>query len=268
MKRQPLDRTVSRFGALASAVALVAVAASGASGASHHTGAHLGASTGSQPAGRSAVLSSRIIGYSVNSHPIRAYELGTRKAAVTAVALGAIHGNETGGTVALADLRDGAPVKGVHLWVIPRDNPDGVLRNDRHNANGVDLNRNFPTRWAPLTGYYYSGPRPSSEPETRALKRFLNRVDPNYVVSFHSPFHSVDVHGSKDRPFARRLAHDLNLPVESFSCSGKCHGTLSQWFNAHHSGACVTVELGATPSWRYLHVRAPRGLLRAIGGHF
>jgi murein peptide amidase A len=268
MMRQAVDRTVASFGALASVVTLVGVAASGASGASSHTSPHLGPSAESHLPGRPAVVSRRIIGYSVNSHPIRAYELGTRRAAVTVVALGAIHGNETGGTVALADLRDGAPVKGVHLWVIPRANPDGVLRDDRHNAHGVDLNRNFPTRWAPLTGYYYSGPRPSSEPETRALKRFLNRVDPDYVVSFHSPFHSVDVHGSKDRRFARRLAHDLNLPIQSFSCSGKCHGTLSQWFNAHHPGACVTVELGATPSWRYLHVRAPRGLLRAMGGSF
>jgi murein peptide amidase A len=255
-------------GALGSAAALVALAATGAAAATDHTGASLGRSGEPDVGGRAAVVSSRIIGYSVNSRPIRAFELGNRKAAVTAVALAAIHGNETGGTVSLADLRDGGPVKGVHLWVIPRANPDGVLRGDRHNAHGVDLNRNFPTRWAALTGWYYSGPGPSSEPETRALKRFLNRVDPTYVVSFHSPLHSVDVHGAKDRPFARRLATELRLPTQSFNCAGLCHGTLSQWFDAHHAGSSVTAELGAAPSWRYLHVRVPRGLLRATGGHF
>ncbi len=217
---------------------------------------------------RPAVISHRIIGYSVKHHPIRAYQLGNPKAAVTVVALAAMHGNEQGGLVVLAGLRDGRPIHGVNLWVIPRDNPDGVLSNDRHNAHGVDLNRNLPKRWKRMTGWYYSGPRPASEPETRALMRFLNDVGPDYVVTFHSPLHAVDVRGSKDHAFARRLSKDLHLPNKSFNCDGTCHGTLSQWFDAHHDGACVTVEFGATPSQRYLHVRAPRGLLRAIGGHF
>lgn len=218
--------------------------------------------------GRPAVVSARIIGRSVKDNPIRAYELGNPKAAVTVVALGSMHGNETGGQVVLGDLRDGNPVKGVHLWVIPRDNPDGVFRDQRHNANGVDLNRNFPTKWKPLTGWYYSGPKPSSEPETRALKRFLNEVDPDYVVTFHSPLYGVDVYGAKDRPFARRLAKELRLPIKEFDCAGVCHGTLTQWFNKNHAGACVTVEFSSSPTSRYLHVRAPRGLVRAIGGHF
>ncbi len=218
--------------------------------------------------GRPAVVSARIIGRSVKDNPIRAYELGDPNAAVTVVALGSMHGNETGGQVVLGDLRDGNPVKGVHLWVIPRDNPDGVFRDQRHNANGVDLNRNFPTNWKPLTGWYYSGPKPSSEPETRALKAFLNEIDPDYVVTFHSPLYGVDVYGAKDRPFARRLAKELQLPIKEFDCAGVCHGTLTQWFNANHAGACVTVEFSSSPTQRYLHVRAPRGLVRAIGGHF
>lgn len=213
-----------------------------------------------------AVLSRRIIGYSVRGHPIRAYELGDRRASRTVVAVGAMHGNEQDGSVLISRLINGDPISGVHLWVIPRDNPDGYLRNVRHNARGVDLNRNFPTSWRRLTGYYYSGPRPSSEPETRALQRFLDRIDPKHVVTFHSPLHGVDVSGAKDRPFARRLATNLDLPNREFACSGVCHGTLTQWFNRNHRGDCVTVEFGRDPSWRYLNVRAPSGFLRAIGG--
>lgn len=213
-----------------------------------------------------AVLSRRIIGYSVRGYPIRAYELGDRRAAHDVVAVGSMHGNEQDGSVLISQLINGAPISGVHLWVIPRDNPDGFLRDVRHNAHGVDLNRNFPTQWRRLTGYYYSGPRPSSEPETRALQRFLNRVDPDHLVTFHSPLHGVDVYGSKDRPFARRLATNLALPIREFACSGVCHGTLTQWFNRNHRGACVTVEFGRDPSRRYLNRGAPRGFLRAIGG--
>ncbi|MBA3232369.1 MAG: succinylglutamate desuccinylase/aspartoacylase family protein [Propionibacteriales bacterium] len=215
---------------------------------------------------RPAVLSRRVIGYSVRGYPIRAFELGDRRATPTVVLVGSMHGNEKDGSFLISRLINGDPISGVHLWVIPRDNPDGFLRNVRHNSHGVDLNRNFPTRWRRLTGYYSSGARPSSEPETRALQRFLNRVDPRYLVTFHSPLHGVDVYGAKNRPFARRLATNLELPIKEFACSGVCHGTLTQWFNRNHRGACVTVEFGRSPSWRYLNVRAPRGFIRAVGG--
>ncbi len=218
--------------------------------------------------GRPAVLSQRIIGYSVRGHAIRAYELGERSARKTVVAVASMHGNEQDGGATLSTLVNGRPIEGVHLWVVPRSNPDGVLQDRRHNAHGVDLNRNFPRRWRPLTGYYYAGPRPASEPETRTLMRFLNRVDPDYVVSFHSPLRGIDAYGSKDPAFARRLARNLGLPVKEFDCAGVCHGTLTQWFNAYHPGACVTVEYSGSPTYRYVHVRAPRSLVRAIGGTF
>jgi predicted deacylase len=217
---------------------------------------------------RPAVISSRIIGRSVRDRPIRAFELGERSARRTVVALGAMHGNEHAGTVILKDLRDGRPIRNAHLWVIPVDNPDGAVRDRRHNMHGVDLNRNFPKKWKALTGWYYSGPRPASEPETRRLMRFLDRIDPDFVISIHQPLNGVDVYDTKAPRFARRLAEEMRLPLKDFDCGGVCHGTLTQWFNAHHKGAAVTVEFGENPGWRKLHNRAPRGLVRALGGRF
>jgi murein peptide amidase A len=217
--------------------------------------------------GSRTVLSQRTIGYSVRRHQIRAYEMGSRRASRTVVVIGAMHGNETEGSTVISAMMAGSPIKGVHIWAVRRDNPDGVLSGHRRNAHDVDLNRNFPTRWRLLTGNYSSGPRPASEPETRALMRFLDRIDPEYVVTMHSPLHGIDVYGAKDRPFARRLAEEMRLPLKSFDCSGVCHGTLTQWFDRHYRGACVTVEFGEHPSSRYLRVGAPRGLVRAIGGH-
>jgi hypothetical protein len=245
--------------------------ATAASAASAATAAPTAASAATQTVvateGRT-VLSRRIIGHSVADHLIRAYELGERDADTTVVAIAAMHGNETGGKTILHALRKGRPIKDVHLWVVPRQNPDGVLRDRRHNNHDVDLNRNFPTKWKRLTGWYYSGPRHSSEPETRAVKRFLRRVKPDYVVSFHSPLYGIDAHDAKDRPFARRLAKEMRIPVKGFDCGGVCHGTLTQWFNKNFDGACVTIELAKRHTWRYLNVRAPRGLVRALGGHF
>jgi hypothetical protein len=217
-------------------------------------------------AARPAVIGKRIIGRSVGGHPIRAWELGEKDADVTAIVFGRHHGNEPAGQVVLDALRDGKPIHGIDLWVVPRLNPDGALRDTRQNRRGVDLNRNFPWRWKRLTGYYYSGRRPASEPETRAAMRFMDNIDPDYVVSIHTPLRGLDVTHAKDRPFARRLSEELRLPNKQLRCNGACHGTLSQWFNHTHDGACVTIEFGADPSERYLTVRAPRGLVRALGG--
>ena len=216
-------------------------------------------------AGRPAVTESRVPGRSVEGRAIRAYRVGDPSARRTVVALAAMHGNELAPRVIVQELRDGDPVRGVDLWLVPTYNPDGAADRTRQNARGVDLNRNFPVRWRDLDGAYESGSGPSSEPETRAMKRFLNDVDPDRIVSFHQPLYGVDVRG-KAPTFGRRLADALRLPVRAFDCGGVCHGTLTQWFNARHSGVAITVELGDDPTRRYLHRVAPRGLLRAVGG--
>lgn len=232
--------------------------------------AALGAGALSSPAAplerdRPAVVGQRVIGESVLGRPIRAWRLGEADAAVTAVAIATLHGDEAAPRAVLERLRDGRPISGVDLWVVPRVNPDGFARGWRKNAHGVDLNRNFPRAWAPLDGEVESGPAPASEPETRALMRFLRRVDPAYVVSFHQPLHGVDSYAAKRPRFVRRLSRHLRLPVKDFPCSGTCHGTFTQWFNHHFDGVAVTVEYGSQPTWERMNVQAPRQLLRVLG---
>lgn len=163
----------------------------------------------------------------------------------------------------LESLRDGPAVSGVDLWAIPTYNPDGLARGSRRNARGVDLNRNFPYRWADLDGSYESGARPRSEPETRAMMRFLRDVRPDYVLSFHQPLHGVDT-DTKDAGFARRLARALRLPRTSLDCGGLCHGTMTMWFNHRFDGSALTVEYGTRPSRHRMAVEAPRQLLEVL----
>jgi len=212
---------------------------------------------------RPAVVQSRVIGHSVKDRPIRAWRVGDPDARTRAVALASLHGDEAAPRMILQQIRDGRPVEGIDLWVVPVVNPDGFLAGGRHNARGVDLNRNFPREWVRTAT---SGRRPASEPETRALMRFLDRVDPRFVVSFHQPLYGIDTYGPKKRWFGRRLSEELNLPRKDFACGSGCHGTLTQWFNNRFDGVAVTVEYGAEPSWRRMNVVAPRQLLRALGG--
>jgi len=128
-------------------------------------------------AAKPAVLSQRVIGRTVKHRPIRAYELGER-GKPEVLLISTMHGNEKATRQILWSLRDGKAIRGVHLWVVPTYNPDGVARKTRKNARGVDLNRNYPYKWTDLDGSYESGPRPRSEPATRAMMRFLRKIEP------------------------------------------------------------------------------------------
>jgi protein MpaA len=94
--------------------------------------------------------------------------------------------------------------------------------------------------------------------------RFLRRIGPARLVSFHQPLDGVDT-DTKDSRFARRLARALRLPQTRLDCGGLCHGTMTGWFNANFSGAALTVEYPAHPSRRRMTVEAPRQLLRVLG---
>jgi murein peptide amidase A len=219
------------------------------------------------PAGRTtaAAFESRVIGHTVKGRPIRAWHLGDPASPVKAVFIGAIHGNEASPSRILEDLRDGAPVTGADIWVVPYLNRDGYARHTRKNARGVDLNRNFPVRWIRQHGTYDSGRRRASEPETRATMRFLEAVRPAYVVGFHQPLDGVDDSYAKGHTFAGLLSQNLGLPLKVFQCNHRCHGTMTQWFNKRLPGVALTVEYGHRMTWVQKHVTGPAGLLASVG---
>ncbi len=210
-----------------------------------------------------AAYARKVIGHSVKGRPIVAWHLGeTRRPKVVLIA--GMHGNEGAPRGILTALREGHSVHGIDLWIVPAYNPDGLAAGSRRNARGVDLNRNYPYHWAPLTGSYYSGPKPASEPETRAMMKFLRKVRPDYILSFHQPLHGVDV--DVERPkFARRVARILGLPTTSLDCGGVCHGTMTGWYNDRFDGFALTIEYGARPSGRLMRHVAPRQVLRVFG---
>ncbi len=112
-----------------------------------------------------------------------------------------IHGNEPAGYVAMLHLIDyllneygtNQDVTGIvnncEIWINPLANPDGtyragdetVLGARRYNANGVDLNRNFPDP--------EDGPHPDGkpwQPETIAMMDFATSTMPVLSANYHS----------------------------------------------------------------------------------
>jgi predicted deacylase len=158
------------------------------------------------------------VGSSVAGRALWRFDVGCREAGAPAVLLtGLIHGNEVVGSLALLDvvarLHDSGVLAGERrrLVVMPIANPDGFaatmdrLRRGlpawrRGNANGVDLNRNFPPAIPPGTkpsrhpfagsGWrrspWFRGPHPLSEPESNAIADVASDVRPTLALAFHS----------------------------------------------------------------------------------
>ena len=190
------------------------------------------------PASRRMVL----LGRSVDGRPITAVETGDLDSPRRALIVGCIHGNEPAGIAIAIRLAKQPPPRGVDLWIIPDLNPDGVAASTRGNADHVDLNRNFPWRWHPLDGVFYSGPRPLSEPESRIAERLITHLDPSVSIWFHQHLDVVDDSGGSvavERRFARLTGLRLTrLAREPGSAVG--------WTNHHDPrGTAFVVELPA-----------------------
>jgi hypothetical protein len=189
-------------------------------------------------------LSSRVvIGRSSQGRPIEAYRLGTPRLARRMLVVGCIHGDEPAGLEVTRRLISRARAHGASLWVVPTLNPDGLATGSRHNARGVDLNRNFPSEWEALG---VSGPRPMSEPETRAAVRLIRRLRPAVTIWFHQPQRIVRAGGRSDG-IARRYAQ---LAGARFRAIRWPPGSAPNWQNQRMRSRSFVVELrpGRLPS--------------------
>jgi protein MpaA len=197
----------------------------------------------------------------VQGRPIVAWTFGPDRAGRKILVVGCIHGNECAGLRILSALRHARVHKGVQLWLVPEANPDGTAADTRQNAHGVDLNRNFPYRWKPISDpTYYSGPLAVSEPETRAVIRLARRIRPAVTIWYHQHMDLVDMAGG-DRGVARRYAHVAGLEA---TCLTFLTGEETAWSNHTFPGTTAfVVELPAgpvLPDALARHVRAVRAI--------
>jgi protein MpaA len=204
---------------------------------------------GADPSVRPAATERIVIGRSVEKRPITAVQLGDPAGARVALVVGVIHGDERAGLPIVHALKRRASAKagslgGTQLWAIQTVNPDGLRAHTRKNAHGVDLNRNFPYRWradVPHSSGYYPGPRPSSEPEARALMAFARRIRPDLSIWYHQPWGAVLACRGRP-PIAAEYAKLVGMRT---SCRGKgLHGTAISWeTHVFPSSSAFVVEL-------------------------
>ncbi|UQB42728.1 succinylglutamate desuccinylase/aspartoacylase family protein [Thiomicrospira microaerophila] len=171
------------------------------------------------------------------------------------LAIGGVHGDEYS-AISISYLwmkaMQAYPENLEHHWLfLPLANPDGLFkqpRATRENANGVDLNRNFPTPdWNEAAHKYWvkharSNPRrfpgteAASEPETQWQVSIIKAFQPDAIISIHAPYGLLDYDGPD---FARpdKMGH---LELRQL---GTFPGSLGRYAGEYLDIPVLTIEL-------------------------
>jgi predicted deacylase len=166
------------------------------------------------------------IGESVKGLPLEVYRFGTGP--IERLIIAGIHGGNEYNTVQLAEQlmeyineHPKAIPPDVTLYILHDLNPDGVARALNHlgraNANGVDLNRNWPDGWKKdwnrsgcwTTTYVTGGSKPASEPETQALMAFVKSHQFSALINYHSAALGIFPGGVPPTEASKRFAKAL-----------------------------------------------------------
>lgn len=205
----------------------------------------------------------RMIGISARGRGIVAETFGNGRRRV--LLMGGLHGNEYGAPVVKAFARyvrahPSIVPSGSQLVIVACANPDGYFRHRRANANGVDLNRNFPSRnWRrgrSRPGLSW-GSSAGSEPETKALVSLLDEGGFIRIVSLHSRGGILDWDGPGGSTLAKRMSKRSRVRIHRL---GHRPGSMGTYVPQRHGIPIITWELSS----RRLSKRVRAGLLAAV----
>ncbi|HTQ98527.1 MAG TPA: M14 family murein peptide amidase A [Candidatus Acidoferrum sp.] len=196
-------------------------------------------------------------GYSVNGRPMIFKDVeptAKQPRDFRVLLMGGVHGDEYSSISIIfkwLQLFSKSSLEGEFHWrFVPLVNPDGLLdgkQANRQNANGVDLNRNFPSEdWsATAVGYWqestganprrFPGTKPGSEPEVQWVVQQMLDFRPDVIVSVHAPYHLLDFDGPAQAPhnIGELYLHQL----------GVYPGSLGNYAGLNKSIPVVTLEL-------------------------
>ncbi len=196
--------------------------------------------------------------------------------------------------IAMLDFYGGCELGNVCFYIIPMANPDGVTLSqigplgltpqnsgfaqagyavearefktlDRYvqrwkaNANGVDINRNFPTGWegSEQKGYpcneLFKGAEPASEPETQLLMKAAGQRAFDLAVNYHSMGNLLYYGSAAATPalqqasyiWANFVSGSTGYPIRR--STGKNMGTFADYLTIEAGIPSVTIESGARP---------------------
>lgn len=202
-----------------------------------------------------------ILGKTIKGKEIKGYFFGDENSFNKTIIIGGIHGVEPQSKeicdLYISEIKNKPFPKDCFLVLIPCINPDGIEANTRGNANGVDLNRNFPsTSWQSLplgnNKAYYPGIKAASEVETQIIVNLLNKynfkkiiaIHTNHTIQFPNP-PMVNYDGEESRELAEKIGAATAL-IAKGDIGYPTPGSLGAWVGNDLKKISVTIELDDT----------------------
>jgi len=187
-----------------------------------------------------------VFGTSVKGLDIEIFRL--TEGPVKVLLMGGVHGDEPEGYTFVENFLRRADWKSFEnklaIYAIPRMNPDGCLANTRLNSNGVDLNRNMPTKdWTSKAANerYVPGPSAGSEPETHALMALVEKEQFNAILTFHS-YDPVINYNGPSKELAEVIASKCGYCIDE-SIGYPTPGSFGTWAGGERNIPTITYEI-------------------------
>lgn len=129
------------------------------------------------------------------------------------------------------------------MLFIPSLNPDGKQLGRRTNSNGVDINRNFPTKNWELTekDNYFGGESPASEIETKFLINVIEEYKPKLILTLHTPYKIVNYDGPA-KEVSEKISEIISYPVEE-SIGYPTPGSFGTYAGVERNIPTITLEM-------------------------
>ena len=147
--------------------------------------------------------------------------------------------------------------KSTHKALIKMNNGSKNFKRWKANAKGIDLNRQYKADWgsiknSPKSPSYmnYKGKSPESAKETKAIVKFVNQINPEMTVSYHSSgrvlywnYKQNKANYKRDHAYAKKIGkmtgYSLVYPGKNPSGGG-----LNDWFISTKKKPGFTPEIG------------------------
>ena len=166
--------------------------------------------------------------------------------------IGVFHGDEPQGEYFINSyIKSNSKVGKNALYFIPRLN----FNNVRQNLNGVDLNRNFPTKNWVLgdKNDYFGGYKPNSEVETQFLTKLIHDNNFDAIITIHAPYKTVNYDGPAEN-LANEISNIVGYPTSS-DIGYATPGSFGTYCGKERNIPTITIEIDEDEDIELLNIK-------------